>query len=149
MGLSDQFKDDEKKASIATDCAKLMDEQVAAKTGLSGLAIKTAYRALKGIGSGYIPRAICNLLPQALEALDPLWTEGLQAGDPVEHLTHNSAMAADVLLGVTDRKISNAKNKIVIATYNKVRKSVKGDVEEAIPSLARILDHHTNLSTPV
>ena len=146
MGLKNQVvKDEETQANIAADCAKLMDEQVAAKKGISGLALKTAYRALKGIGPGYIPRAIKNLVPQALDALDPIWADGEQAGDPVEHLSKNSAKTADVLLGVTDHKLSQAKNKIVIATYKKVRKSVKGDVEEAVPGLAKILGSYTNI----
>lgn len=145
MGLRDQVKDEETQVSIAADCAKLMDEQVATKTGISGLALKTAYRALKGIGPGYIPRALKSLVPQALDALDPMWTAGVQAGDPVEHLSQNSAETADVLLGVTDQKLNKAKNKIVIATYKKVRRSVKGDVEEAVPGLAQILGNYANI----
>ncbi|WP_299402894.1 hypothetical protein [Acaryochloris sp. IP29b_bin.148] len=146
MGLKDQFENEDKQASIAADCAQLMDEQVATKTGLSGLAIKTAYRAFKGIGPGYIPRVLQSLVPQALDALDPMWTEGMQSGDPVKHLSQNSSATADVLLGVTDQKLSQAKNKIVIATYKKVRKSVKGDVEEAVPGLAQILGNYANTS---
>lgn len=149
MGLKDQIESEEKKASIAADCAQLIDEQVATKTGLSGLAIKTAYRAFKGIGSGYIPRALQNLVPQALDALDPMWTKGLQVGDPVGHLSQNSSETADVLLGVTDAKLAHAKNKIVIATYKRVRKSVKGDVEEAVPGLAKILGDYVNGSEPL
>lgn len=144
MTLRDQVQDEETQASIAADCAQLMDKQVAAKKGMSGLAIKTAYKALKGIGPGYIPRALKSLVPQALDALDPMWAAGLQSGDPVGHLSQNSAETADVLLGVTDHKLSVAKNKIVIATYKKVRKSVKGDVEAAVPGLAEILGNYAH-----
>lgn len=144
MGLKEQIKSEETKASMAEDCAQLIDEQVAAKTGLSGLAIKTAYRAFKGIGAGYIPRALQNLVPQALDALDPMWAEGLQKGDPVGYLSQNASETADVLLGVTDQKASQAKNKVVIATYKRVRNSVKGDVEDAVPDLAKILSKYAN-----
>ncbi|MEO0374953.1 MAG: hypothetical protein AAF329_10080, partial [Cyanobacteria bacterium P01_A01_bin.17] len=109
-----------------------------------GLAIKTAYRALKGLGPGYIPRALQGLLPPALRAVEPMWDEGLRAGDPVEHLSQNREQTAEVLLGVTDTKISKAQNKIVIAAYKQVRKSVKSDVEEAVPGLAKIIDNHAN-----
>jgi len=144
MRLREQIKSEETKASMATDCAQLIDEQVAAKTGLSGLAIKTAYRAFKGIGSGYIPRTLQNLIPQALDALDPMWAAGLQAGDPTAYLSQNAPETADVLLGVTDQKASHAQNKVVIATYKRVRKSVKGDVEDAVPGLAKILSNYAN-----
>lgn len=145
MKLSERVRDDETKARIVADCTKLMDEQVAAKNGLSGLAMKTAYRALKGIGPGYIPRVLHGLLPKAVEALDPMWDEGLQMGNPVEHLSFKRSETADVLLSITDNILSEAKNKIAIATYKQVRKSVKGDVEEAVPGLAQIINTHINV----
>ena len=142
MGLSQTINHPEIHSKIAQDCAELMDEQVAAKTGLGGLAIKTAYGVLKGLGPGYVPRAIANLMPKAIVAIDPLWEEGLGAGDPVSHLTDNKDRAAEILLSVTDRKIANASNKVVIATYNKLRKSVRGDVEAAVPGLANIIKQY-------
>ncbi len=145
MGLSNSIQDQETQAQIAAECAQLMDEQVAAKKGISGLAIKTAYRALKGLGPSYIPRALESLLPPSLEAMDPMWDEGLQAGDPVDYLSQNREKTADVLLGVTDAKLGGAKNKVVIAAYKQVRKSVKGDVEDAVPGLAKIIKQHASV----
>ena len=143
MGLSDQLNDPQIQAKIAGDCSVLMDEQVAAKTGLGGMAIKTAYGVLKGIGPGYTTRAIQNLLPNAITAIEPLWAEGMANGDPVSHMSQNPAKAADILLGVTDHKIAKAQNKVVIATYNKFRKSVQGDVEAAVPGLAQIIGRYS------
>jgi hypothetical protein len=142
MGLNDQCKDPKIQAKISQDCAQLIDDQVAEKKGLGGLAIKTAYGVLKGIGPGYFPRVIQNLLPKAMIAMDSIWQEGLQAGDPVAFLSQNKSRTAEILLGVTDDKIANAKNKIVIGTYNKLRKSIKGDVEEAVPGLAKIISQY-------
>ncbi|MCM1984134.1 DUF6918 family protein [Lyngbya confervoides] len=143
MVLSEKFQDPQVQAQIAQDCAQLMDQQVARKTGLGGLAIKAAYTALKGIGPNYVPRAIHGLLPQALVAMDPMWQVGVQTGDPVAHLSQNPAQTAEILLSVTDNKIKNAQNKIVIATYKKVRNSVKGDVEQAVPGLAQIIAQYS------
>jgi hypothetical protein len=47
------------------------------------------------------------------------------------------------LLSITDAKISKTKNGVVRSSYNKLRKSVKNDVEEAVPGLAKILGTHT------
>lgn len=142
MGLNSSIQDPETQTKVAEECAQVIDDQVATKKGISGLAIKAAYRALKGLGPGYIPRALKGLLPQALDAMDPMWEEGRQAGDPVAYLSQNRSQTADVLLSVTDTKISRAKNKVVIAAYKQVRKSVKGDVEEAVPGLAQIIHQH-------
>jgi hypothetical protein len=142
MGLREHIKDETISANLAEDCARLMDEQVAAKSGLSGLALKATYGVVKGVGPSYIPEAIERLLPEALTALDPIWNEGVQTGDPVQHLTQNRSQTADRLLSVTDARIEKSKNNIVRGAYSKLRKSVKSDIEEAVPSLARILGTH-------
>lgn len=142
MGLSEQLNDPKIQTKIAEDCSALIDEQVSEKKGIGGMAIKAAYKVIKGLGPSYIPRAIQGLLPKAIVAIDPLWSEGVSAGDPVTHLSENKSRAADILLGVTDHKIANAKNKVVIATYKKLRKSVQDDVESAIPGLAQIFSQY-------
>ena len=143
MGLNDGLNDPNKKESVVADCVKLIDEQVAAKGGMSGLGLKAAYGAVKGVKPGYIAGAIDGLLPQVLAALDPMWNEGSQTGNPVEYLTQNRSRAADALLSVTDARIEKSKNGIVRGAYNKLRNSAKNDVEEAIPGLAKIIDNHT------
>jgi hypothetical protein len=142
MGLSDKIGDQATRKNLAEDCAKLMDEQVAAKGGLSGLALKAAYGVVKGVEPSYITGAINRLLPDALNALDSMWNEGIQSGDPVQYLTQNSSRTADMLLSITDAKIEKSNNGVVRASYNKLRKSVKSDVEEAVPGLAKILGIH-------
>ena len=139
MTLRDKASDEATQVSLAKDCAKLIDEQVAAKGGISGLALKAAYGVVKGIEPSYISGAIQRLLPEALTALDPMWDEGVQSGDPVQHLTQNRSRTADMLLSITDTKIEKSKNGIIRSSYSKFRKSVKSDVEEAVPGLAKIL----------
>lgn len=142
MGLRAVIDDEALQARIAEDCAKLMDEQVATKGGISGLALKTAYGVIKGIGADYIPLTLQRLLPDAVTALEPIWVEGLAGGDPVAHLSDNRSHAADMLLGITDARIEKSNNKIVRASYSKLRQSVKSDVEAAVPGLAQIFSTH-------
>ncbi len=144
MGLSDGLNDANKEASLVADCVKLIDEQVTAKGGLGGLALKAAYGAVKGVKPGYIASAIEALLPPTLTALDPMWSEGTQAGNPVEHLIQNRSRAADAVLSVTDNRIEKSSNGVVKGAYNQFRKSVKSDVEEAIPGLAKIIGNYSN-----
>jgi hypothetical protein len=141
MNLSDMLKDSSIKASIVEDCTRLMDQQVASKSGLSGMALKTAYKVVNGVGPSYIPGAVGRVLPEAFKALNPMWHEGLQAGDPVGHLVNNRSQTADVILSVTDARVHKASG-VVAGAYKKLRKSVKGDVEEAVPGLAKIIGAH-------
>ena len=142
MGLRDALLTPEKKATVINECVSLIDEQVAAKGGLSGLAVKAAYSAVKGIKPGFIAQVVDKLLPEFADALDPIWEEGAQKGDPAGHLVGNRSRVADALLSVTDAKSKNAKSAVVRGSYEKLRSSAKKHVEEAVPALAKLLEKH-------
>jgi hypothetical protein len=132
-------------ALVAADCAKLMDEQVSTKKGLSGMAMKATYGVVKGIGADYIPNALEKLLPETLNALDPMWAEGLEKGDPVGHLSENSDRTADTILSITDARIQQSSNGVITGVYGKLRQSVKDDIAAAVPGLAQILGQHAQV----
>lgn len=141
MTLSDMINDPSVKARIVEDCTRLMDDQVASKRGVSGMAIKTAYRVVKGVGPDYVSGALGRILPEACVALEPMWHEGLEVGDPVNYLSQNCSRTADIILSVTDARAHKASG-AVAGAYGKLRKSVKGDIEAAVPGFAGILGNH-------
>ena len=143
MGLSQVFQEKDKEQSLVADLIQLIDEQVSGKGGIGGLGLKAAYSAVKGVQPGYIQGAVKRLLPEAFNALDPIWSEGVQTGDPVGYLSQNSSRSADAVLSVTDARIEKTDNGVVRGAYSKLRKSVKGDVEAAIPGLAKIIGKYT------
>ncbi len=143
MGLTDGLADREKKNILVADFTQLIDRQVASMGGVSGLAIKAGYSAVKGIAPTYCSKAIEWLLPEFFNVLDPIWAEGMETGDPVGHLIQNSDPVAEILLSVTDGKIEKSKNTTVRAVYGKLRNSAKKHVEDAVPGVAKIIDNYT------
>ncbi len=143
MGLSDGLLNSNKKAIVVDDCCKMIEAQLASKSGISGIALKAAFAALKGIQPGYIPNVVEQLLPECFTALDPLWSEGVHKGNPVAHLVDRRDRTAEALLGVTDARIKHSKRQIVRGTYEKLRGSAKKHVEEAVPDLAKVIDKYT------
>ncbi len=143
MGPSEILNDPNKKAGVVADCVKLIDTQVSAKGGISGMAWKAAYGTVKGVMPNYIEGAVERLMPECLVALEPMWSEGVQTGNPVGYLTQNSSRAADALLGITDARIEKSDNGIVRGAYKQLRGSAKTEVEAAIPGIAKIIDNHT------
>jgi len=141
MSLGELVKDAAVKTSLVEDCDHLINAQVSQKAGVSGMALKTAYRVVKGVGPTYVRGAISRMLPAILDALDAIWQEGMQSGNPVEYLSEHRSLTADLILSVTDHRIQYTSGPVV-GVYNKLRKSVKSDVEEAVPELANILDRH-------
>jgi hypothetical protein len=145
MGLSEGLSNPTKKAMVIDECCHMIEVQLASKSGMSGIALKTAFAALKGVKPGYIPYVVEQILPQCLTALDRIWSEGVEKGDPIAYLNANRSHTADALLGVTDARVKNAKRQIVRGTYEKLRGSAKKHVEEAVPDLAKVIDNYTKV----
>ncbi len=139
MSLTEALKDESKKASIVSDAVKLVDEEVAAKSGLSGFAVKKGYDAVKSIKPGFITEVVNKLLPEFAAKMEPLWVEGKKDGQPTAYFEKNKAKVADALLSVTDSKIDSAKSSIVRSTYGMLRGSAKKNVEEAVPRLSKLM----------
>jgi hypothetical protein len=142
VSLANALSDPAKKKAVVSDCVRLVDEEVASKGGLSGLAVKAGYAAVKGIKPGFIAEVVEKLLPEWAAVLDPIWDEGKQKGDAAAHMVASKSRTAEALLSVTDAKAQHAKSAIVRSTYSKMRGSAKKNVEEAVPRLAKLVQKH-------
>ena len=146
MKLSEKINDPQTRSYIASDCVLLMEDQVKQKKGLGGMLFKTLYKGINAISSDYAHNAIIGLIPPVSRAIDPLWDQGLTSGNPVDYLSQNQALTADTILSVTDMKIQNASNKVVKVSYEKIRGSLKEEIEVAVPRLAEILHKNVPVS---
>jgi hypothetical protein len=144
VGLSEGLSNPEKKASVVDDIGNMIEAQIASKSGISGIALKTAFAAIKGVKPGYISYVVEQILPQSFTAIDPIWSEGVQTGDPVGYLVTNRSRTANALLSVTDERIKKTQRQIVKGTYDKLRNSAQQHVEAAVPDLAKIIGKYTN-----
>jgi hypothetical protein len=108
----------EKKDQVVEDCCSLIDAEVKDKGGISGLAIKAGYGAVKGIKPGFVRTVVHDLLPEFAQALDP------------------------VLLAITDAKAARSKSGVVKGTYDKLRNSAKKNVEAAVPRLGEMVQKY-------
>ena len=142
MGLSDILLDEKNRDAFVDDCVKLIDEQVGSASGLGGLALKAAYSTVKGIRADYCAQAVDQLLPAIAIALDPMWNEAVNNGNPVEYLTERKAQLADELLQISDKKVEHSTRSMVKGAYGKLRPSAKNYVENGIPDLAKIIDKY-------
>lgn len=142
--LSDAFTgDDAKKAAVVEDCCTLIDEEVASRGGISGLALKAGYGAIKGVKPGFVKGVVADLLPEFAAALEAIYQEARQSTRGVaSHLEANAGRVADALLGITDEKAARSKNNLVKSTYDKLRSGAKKNVEQAVPRLAKLVEKH-------
>jgi Family of unknown function (DUF6918) len=141
--LSEILNAPEKKDAVVADCMTLIDQEVGDKGGLTGLAIKAGFAAVKGVKPGFIKHVVSDLLPEFARVLDPIYQDAKAQGRPVgSFFENNGSRAADALLSITDSKAKNAKSGVVKGTYDKLRPTAKKHVEAAIPRLGKLVEKH-------
>ncbi|MDX2054472.1 MAG: hypothetical protein SFV15_18875 [Polyangiaceae bacterium] len=141
--LMEQLAQSPKREAVVRDACTVLNQEVADKGGLSGLAIKGAFKLLEGIKPGFVTEVVDALLNDFLTSLDPIYQEALERQvKPGAHLTANGSRVADALLQVTDRKAEHATRQAIKKTYEKLRPTAKKHVESAVPRLAQLLERH-------
>ena len=144
--LPDALGAADKKEVVIDDCITLIDAEVADKGGISGLALKAGYGAVKGIKPGFVRNVVNDLLPDFAKALDPFYQECVEKKlQPSQHFPKNSSRVADALLSVTDARAKTAKSGVVRSTYDKLRSTAKKNVEAALPRLGKLVEKHAPL----
>jgi hypothetical protein len=140
--LKEQLGTGEKRQQVIEDAIKVLDAEVADKSGLTGLAVKGGYKFVQGVRPGFVRDVVSGLLDDFLDATDPVYQEAKQKGRPAgAYLLENKSRVAEGLLGVTDRKAQRADG-VLKKTYEKLRPLAKGQVEAATPRLAQLLEKH-------
>lgn len=98
--------DPQKRPRLLSDCERLIEDEVAGKSGLTGLAIKAAYKVVCALKPGLIRESMDNLIDDFVKRLEPFYTQHRSTGgDPKafgDVLTRKKGEVADALLGITD-----------------------------------------------
>jgi len=141
--LTEVLTNETTKPAVVNDCVALIDAEVGDKGGISGLAIKAGYAAVKGVKPGFIKQAVTDLLPEFATALDPIYQDAKSKNKAVgEFFVQQTARVADALLAITDAKAERSKSGVVKGTYDKLRGTAKKNVEAAVPRLAKVIEKH-------
>lgn len=142
--LKEAIATESTRKSVAAECLSLVEREVDAKGGLTGVALKTGYKAVRGIKPGFLDKVVFDLLPEFADAIEPLVGEARASGKPVEaFLAQNAGRVADALLAITDKKAERSTNGVVKSAYGKLRGMAKSNVEAAVPGLAAIVARHS------
>lgn len=134
--------DDRKR--LVTQTVGLIDQEMAAKSGLRALAFRAAYKLVKGFKPGFMPGVVNSMLPEFCDALEPFFQEwvgeGPSRGGLDGKLIKEQAKVSESLLAVADRRVNNAGMKgaaVLQKVYRKLRPGAKNHVVTALPGLAR------------
>lgn len=141
--LKSILTDPARRQQVIKDAETLLDQEVAAKSGLSGFAIKAAFKVVKGMKPGMIPDVVDGLLDDFASRLDPIYQAHLtKGGSIVDNFTARKGEVADALLGITDDRANRTRHSNLRSAYQQLRPTGKKNVEEAVAGIARLIDKH-------
>ena len=142
--LKDKLLEETKRPEVVNDCVILIDNEVAAKKGVTGMVIKTGYKAFKALRPNIVKEAVEHLLNDFVDVLDKHF-DTCQSSGAASFETYagpRDTAIADDLLGVTDNIMAKSDKAALKKIYNGLRKVAERNVAQAVPAVARLVDKH-------
>ena len=126
---------------VIADCFTLIDQQVADKSGISGAAVKLAYKTASTFASGYLQSMVETLVPEMADKLQPYWTDfsASGAGEFGDYLAKRGPEVSEALLSVTDARAAASKRPVIYRAYNTVRGGAAKHVQAALPDVGDLV----------
>lgn len=130
-------------ADLVAAVVQLIETQVAGRSGLKGMGLKTGLAMAKSLKPGILPKAVQRLLPEFADALDPLFQECRESGatDFGAFLRQHDDRAVSALLAVADARVRQA-GSAVQSVYGRLRGSAEVEVKSALPGLSAVLERY-------
>jgi hypothetical protein len=138
----------ERQPNVVADCLTLIDQEVASKSGVSGAAVKIAYKTAKAFAKGYLQSTVEALLPDFAAALEPFWADFTVSGASGfgDYLVKRSDEVAEALLAVTDEKAKWSERPVIIKAYGTVRGGAAKNIAAALPAVGALVEKYAALT---
>jgi hypothetical protein len=126
---------------VVDDCCALIERQVKTLSGISGTAVKVAYKTVIKFAPGHVRYMVEQLLPRLAEQLQPHWNDFLASGGAVfgDYLAKNGEQVAEDLLAVTDARAQASNRPTIIKAYRSVRTSAGKHIQAALPEVGELV----------
>ena len=142
--LQDILLAPENQPHVIADCLKLIEQEVSAKSGVSGTTVKLAYKTANTFASGYIQSTVESLLPDMVTALEPFWADFSTSGaaDFGDYLVKRGDEVAEALLAVTDERAKVSQRPTILKAYGAVRGGAPKHIVAALPNLGALVQKY-------
>lgn len=128
---------------VVADCEALVNGEVSGMSGVSGTAVKLAYKAVRTYDAGHIHYMIETLLPHMADALQPYWAEYAVGGGAFgDYLAKREDEVCEALLAITDERGRNSGRPVIVKAYNTVRGSAAKHVKAALPAVGTLVESY-------
>jgi hypothetical protein len=125
----------ENRPQVVADCNALIEHEVSEKSGISGTALKLAYKTASTFAPGHIRHMIGILLPDMVDNLQPFWADFNASGgsDFGDYLTKRGDEVAEAMLAVTDARAAGSGRPVIVRAYRSVRGGAARHIQAALP----------------
>jgi Family of unknown function (DUF6918) len=128
---------------VIQDCVRLIDAEVASKSGLKSMPLKAGFKVVKGLRPGFIASAVDFLLDDFCRALAPFyddWVKDKASAALQTMLVRHQDTVSNALLGVTDQRAERSQHATIRKVYYKLRPTAQKHVAAALPGLGRTIE---------
>jgi hypothetical protein len=134
----------DKMPQVVADCEELVNGEVAAMSGVTGTAIKLAYRTVRTFDTGHIHYMIEQLLPKMTDTLQPYWADfgAAGGGEFGDYLAKRDDEVSEALLSITDERGRNSGRPMIVKAYNTVRGGAAKHVKAALPAVGALVQKY-------
>jgi hypothetical protein len=132
--------------AVVADCLKLIEQEVSSKSGVSGTAVKLAYKTANALASGYLRDTVESLLPDFVTELEPFWADFVASGAAGfgDYLVKRGDEVSEALLSVTDAKAKVSQRPTIIKAYGAVRGGAAKHIVAALPNLGALVQRYAS-----
>jgi hypothetical protein len=126
---------------VLDDCETLIEQELSEKSGVSGNAVKLAYKVVTSFAPGYYRKTLADLLPGMTASLEPFWADFAAAGGPGfgDYLAKRGEEVSGALLSVTDAAAEKSERPAILKAYRSIRGNAAKHVEAALPRLGDMI----------
>ena len=134
----------ENQPHVVDDCLTLIDQEVSSKSGVSGTAVKLAYKTANTFASGYLRGMVEKLVPEMVGKLEPFWADfaASGAGDFGDYLVKHGDEVSEALLSVTDAHAAVSTRPTILKAYRAVRGGASKHIVAALPNLGALVQKY-------
>jgi len=131
---------------VVADCHRLIDQEVSGKSGVSGTAVKLAYKSAKSFAPGYLHGMVESLLPDMVAELEPYWAHFTASGASGfgDYLVKRGDEVSGALLSVTDARAKVSERPTILKAYGAVRGSAARHVAAALPNVGSLVQKYAD-----
>jgi hypothetical protein len=131
----------DRQPSVVDDCHTLIQQEVSDKSGISGTAVKLAYKAVNAFMPGHVRHMVETLLPDMVANLEPYWADFSASGGSSlgDYLSKRGDEVSQALLQVTDARARNSDRPTVVKAYNSVRDNGGKHIQIALPRVGDLV----------